>query len=72
MEILIETNDTTPFNNAGLYYAKPIDMAKFESFIIKLILSYRLHSHLDYSEEIGESTAKRIASAIISKLQAEA
>lgn len=69
MQLLIETNDTSPFNKAGLFYAKPIDKDLLQRFIVKLILSYRLHSHHDYSEEIGEITAKSISASILKYLE---
>ena len=65
MELLIETDNTDPTVRAGLYYAKPIDVSELRRFIVKLILSHRFHSGLDYSEEIGESTATNVAEAIV-------
>ena len=65
MELLIETNNTDSTGKAGLYYAEPIDVGELRGFIVKLILSHRFHSGLDYSEEIGEDTATRVANAIV-------
>ena len=65
MELLIETNDTDPTVKAGLYYAKPIDVSELRGFIVRLILSHRFHSGLDFSEEVGETTATRAADAIV-------
>ena len=63
--LLIETDqDIDPVDDSSLFYAKPINKYEVIDALKDYILRYRFHSGLDYSQEIGEQTAIKVAGGI--------
>jgi hypothetical protein len=70
--LLVATDKIDSLDNAGLFYAKPLNDRETMLKIKDYILHCGLHSGLNYEEEISELTAGNIANGIIELLKTEA
>ena len=73
MAIILVASDKQidPLDDSGLYYAKPVNVKKLTFDITHYILGYRLHSAMNYQEEIGEDKALQISEGIIRIIKGE-